>query len=375
MIEQSKNFVKQNSNEFMQIYIQDVFNIVMEIYKDIAPELIASSLQMDKEKVQELDSNEIKKKLNNLNINYEVVNQKEEEKIWYHDTIKQKMISQLTGRNIHEEPDELLLHLHEPEVLEKSSVEDIKKMRTNNGMSKIISDINYISHEMAHAFEHIITAQNPSYTDSMAILFTKSQKDMINYDIGESFAVSMERLVLDKLKQDGELEKYNLTQYATLEDIEDVWNKKRIDPYSRKENVGVDSDGKTITYLDLDLIPYQIIKNEGMESMVEYIKNVNLVNVYNGIPNKNDSTEITRFCDQITEEKYRDCKIPEINEYKTIFSKEQILMMIKQISLFQSAIEATEISTRTEMMNDQVISIRKEVEQEKIRKNNLDENR
>ena len=190
--EQKKNSMKQNSNEYMQMYIQDVFNIVIEIYKDVAPELISNSLKIDKDKVQDLDSNDISEKLNNLSINYEVVSQKDEEKIWYHDTIKQKIIAQLTGKIMNEEPDELMLHLNEPEVLEKNSVEDIKKMRTNNGMSKVISDINYISHEMAHAFEHIITAQNPSYIDAMASLFTKSQKEMINYDPGESFAVSME---------------------------------------------------------------------------------------------------------------------------------------------------------------------------------------
>lgn len=43
-------------------------------------------------------------------------------------------------------------------------------------------------------------------------------------------------------------------------------------------------------------------------------------------------------------------------------------------SLLESAIEATETSTRTEKINDQVIAIRKEIEQERTQENALDEN-
>lgn len=42
--------------------------------------------------------------------------------------------------------------------------------------------------------------------------------------------------------------------------------------------------------------------------------------------------------------------------------------------LLESAIEATETSTRTEKINDQVIAIRKEVEQERTQENALNEN-
>ena len=42
--------------------------------------------------------------------------------------------------------------------------------------------------------------------------------------------------------------------------------------------------------------------------------------------------------------------------------------------LLESAIEATETSTRTEKINDQVIAIRKEIEQEITQENALDEN-
>ena len=321
----------QNSTEYMQSYIQEVFNIVIEMYKEVAPELISSALHISRDEVADLNSKDIMEKLNNLSINYEVVSQKDDERIWYHDTIKQKMIAQLTGRSMNEEPDELRLHLNELEVLEKDSVEDIKKMRCRNGMSKIISDINYISHEMAHAFEHLISVQNPSYVDSMARLFTDSPKDKIDYDIGESFAISMERLILDRLKQEGGLEKYNLNQYATLEDVEDVWDKKRIIPFSRKEIVGTTSKGEAITILGLDLIPYEIIRNDGMENMVKYIKRVNLVSVYDGIPNKDDKGGITKFCDGIEEEVYKHLRIAEKEEYKPVFSKQQILGLINKI--------------------------------------------
>ena len=46
----------------------------------------------------------------------------------------------------------------------------------------------------------------------------------------------------------------------------------------------------------------------------------------------------------------------------------------RKTSLLESAIEATETSTRTEKINDQVIAIRKEIEQERTQENTLDEN-
>ena len=319
----------KNETIYMQEYIKEVFNIVIELYKNVAPELIAEAFELNIDDVDKLNSQEIMKRLHNLQINYKIVEDKDKEQIWYHDLHNQRLLGKLTGQEINE-ADELRMYLYEPEILKKTSVKDIKRTRDASGMSKIISDINYITHEMAHAFEHIIKVQNPSYIDS-SIYLLANQGHMIDYDLGESFAMSMERVVLDKLKEDGQLELYNLDKYATVSDIEDVWNKKRTIPFSTNRGVlGKTAEGKEITYLDLDLIPYYFIKDNGMKNAIDYIKQLDFFALYNAIPNKNDTEKISEFCSQVIAKKYYNYLIPEGQKYEPIYTREQILSLVKQ---------------------------------------------
>ena len=79
----------------------------------------------------------------------------------------------------------------------------------------------------------------------------------IPYDPGEAFAVSIERVILDKLKEPGKLQQYGLSEYIKSEEIEQLWKVRRIDHYAKDFGiVGHTSDGKELSDLDLDLLPY-----------------------------------------------------------------------------------------------------------------------
>ena len=80
---------------------------------------------------------------------------------------------------------------------------------------------------------------------------------------------------------------------------------------------------------------------------------------------------------QRTNEKtYRDGIDREVahTRYAGAYSYSEVEQEKGKSILLESAIEATETSTRTEKINDQVIAIRKEVEQERTQENALDEN-
>ena len=317
---------------YMQEYIKEVFNIVVDLYKNVAPELIAEAFELNINDISKLSNQEVMKKLHNLQLNYKIVENKEDEQIWYYDLYKQRLLAELTGREINA-ADELRMYLCEPEVLKKTSTEDIKKTRDASGMSKIISDINYLTHEMAHAFEHIIKVKNPSYIDS-AVYLLANQRNMIDYDLEESFAISMERVVLYKLKEDGHWEQYNLDKYATVTDIEDVWNKKRTIPFSTNRGVlGKTNNNEKLTYLDLNLIPYYFIQENGMNNTIEYIKRLDFFTLYNSIPNKNDSEKISEFCSSAFTKKYDSFLIPAGQKYEPNYPREQILNLAKQKKL------------------------------------------
>lgn len=322
--------MNNKSTTYMQDYIQEVFDIVIELYKEVAPELLSKALKIDFNNIEELNSKDIMKLLDNLKINYEIVENADDERIWYSDSVNQKLLSKILGKNIPYESDELRLHLYEPEVLEMTSVEEIKKSRSKDGMSKIISDINFISHEMAHALGHLIKIDNPSYIDSTMYL-AQNSKNMINYDIGESFAVSMERIILDKLSEKGQLEKYGLDKYANISDIEDVWQKKRIIPFSQKGNIGKNTDGQYLGYLDLNLEPYKFIKENGMRNTVECIEKFNLFDLAYHIPNKNDSNKINEFLIYVSNKEYINNLIPNKQFYKSFYSDIEIFDALNKL--------------------------------------------
>lgn len=335
-----------SSSIYMQNYIREVFEIVIKLYKDVAPELISESFEIDVKDVHSLSSQDIMKKLNNLEIDYKIVEEKDKEQIWYQDSVNQRLMANIVGQEFPSKSDELRLYLNEPEILDKTSVEDIKKARDLTGMSKIISDINFISHEMAHAFDHIIKVENHSYIDSR-IYLAKNNENMIDYDIGESFAESMERLILDRLAEEGQLEKYGLDQYATVSDIEDVWNKKRIIPFTKRGVIGKTEDGKNITYLDLDLEIYKFMKENGMKEAVNYIKNLDLFSLYKSIPNKNDLGKIEEFCNNVSKGKYSEFLIPENQNYESVYSNEEILILIRQMQMKNNVKSVQELGKET----------------------------
>lgn len=317
----------KNVTQYMQDYILEVFNIVLNLYKTTVPELISEALKIDISDVNSLNSDEVMKRLNNLQINYRVVDEKDKERIWYHDLYKQKLLAKMLGEKLPDESDELRMYLYEPDILQKTSVEDIKKARAEKDMSKIICDIDFISHEMAHAFEHNIIGQNPSYIDG-SIYLLENHQNMIDYDIGEAFAMSMERVILDKLKEKGQIDLYKLTEYATLSDIEDVWNKKRINPSLSRGVIGKSKEGKDLTDLDLDLIPYQFIKNEGMASVIDYMKRINFLELYKTFPNKDDADKISEFCGDVTK---KELLMPEKQKYEPVYSMEYIFKLMEKM--------------------------------------------
>ncbi len=321
----------KNSTPFMENYIKEVFNIVTQLYKSVAPELLSEAFGIDIEEISKLNDVDVMKRLNNLKIDYQSVTTDNEKKIQYHDSIKLKILSQITNQSPPKESDILYLHLNEPDVVNQTSVEDIKKTRNSDGMSKMISDIDYISHEIAHAFEHILLTKNPSFIDSnICILMNSKKKNLLDYDPGESFAISMEKIILDKLKEPGQLVNYGISQYATVSDIDDVWNKKRVIPFSKKGIIGKTSNENPLTYLDLNLTPYRIIKNSGMKEMVHYIKNVNLLEIYESIFNTDDKT-MTTFCDQVLRNDYSDSLIPQNLKYKPVHTPEKIIMLLDKM--------------------------------------------
>ncbi len=338
--------MSNNSTIYMQDYIREVFEIVIELYKNVAPELISESFKIDLKDVPSLSSQDIMKKFNNLEIDYKIVEEKDKEQIWYQDSVNQRLMAKIIGQKFPSKSDELRLYLNEPEILDKTSVEDIKKARDLTGMSKIISDINFISHEMAHAFEHIIKVENPSYIDS-SIYLVNNYENMIDYDIGESFAESMERLVLDRLAEEGQLEEYGLDQYATISDIEDVWNKKRIKPFNQRGVVGKTEDGQDMTYLDLDLEPYKFMKENGMREAVNYIKNLDLLKIYKTIPNKNDLDKREEFCNNVSKGKYSEFLIPESLNYESVYSNEEVLKLIRQMQMKDNVKSVQELGKET----------------------------
>lgn len=338
--------MSNNSTIYMKNYIREVLDIVIELYKDVAPELISESFKIDVKDVQTLSSQDIMEKLNNLEIDYKIVEEKDKEQIWYSDSVNEKLMAKITGQKYPSKSDEIRLYLNEPEILGKTSVEDIKTSRNLTGMSKLISDINFITHEMAHAFEHIIKVENPSYIDS-SIYLANNYENMMDYDIGEAFAESMERLILDRLGEEGQLEKYGLKEYATTNDIEDVWNKKRINPFTKRGIIGKTEDGQDMTCLDLDLEIYKFMKENGMKETINYIKNVDLLSLYKSIPNKNDTGKIEEFCNNVSKGKYSELLIPEGQNYEPVYSNEEILTLIRQMQTKNNVKSVQELGKET----------------------------
>ncbi|MBR2744599.1 MAG: hypothetical protein IKE01_04815 [Clostridia bacterium] len=325
--------IQSKSTPAMDEYMTFIFQKVMDLYKEVFPEIMAQTLGIDTSEVSSISYDEIMKKLNNMTIDYRLVEKPEDTHISYRDYIRDNVMANLMGRTPSDRNDKLSIHLYEPDISEQTSVSDMMNMIDKDGIPKVLSDINYISHEMAHAFEHILKAQNPSYIDSGALSIQNNieGKISIDYDPGESFAVSMERIILDKLKESGKLEQYGLSAYMNVEEIENLWQERRINHYEKDFGiVGHTSDGQELSYLDLDLIPYNIMKNQGMETMLQYIKSLDFYKIGSVIPAVDDIRAIRKFCDDVRRKGYEEYLIDSIQEYQPVFSQEDILSIINQ---------------------------------------------
>ena len=154
----------------------------------------------------------------------------------------------------------------------------------------------------------------------------------IPYDPGEAFACSIVRVILDKLKEPGKLQQYGLSEYIKSEEIEQLWKVRRIDHYAKDFGiVGHTSDGKELSDLDLDLLPYDIMKNKGMEKMVQYLKCQDFYKIESFLPRKGDEKAITKFCDDVKNGNYDECLIQNNQNYQPIFSKEDIISTLQAL--------------------------------------------
>ena len=67
-----------------------------------------------------------------------------------------------------------------------------------------------------------------------------------------------------------------------------------------------------------------------MKEMVHYIKNVNLLEIYESIFNTDDKT-MTTFCDQVLRNDYSDSLIPQNLKYKPVHTPEKIIMLLDKM--------------------------------------------
>lgn len=70
----------KNSTPFMENYIKEVFNIVSQLYKSVAPELLSEAFGIDIEEISKLNDVDVMKRLNNLKIDYQSVTTDNEKK-------------------------------------------------------------------------------------------------------------------------------------------------------------------------------------------------------------------------------------------------------------------------------------------------------
>ena len=196
------------------------------------------------------------------------------------------------------------------------------------------------------------------------------KEKMMKFDLGESFAISMELLLFDELKKKGNLEKYGLSKYVIEKDIDNVWNKKR----GRLMNklVGETSSGKLLSQLDLDLFQYRIMKNNGIGEEINFLKNIDFMKYLNVLK----ESDIRNLCDLVYEESGEGLLINEIGGYKPIYSEEKLLEKIQIIieKNENKKITATEIgkftiNISTKDKKNAEVEVEKDIK--KLERNNL----
>lgn len=317
-----------NNRHVTDEYIEFVFEKVIELYKDTVPDILGVAFNIDAKDVHNLTAKDVKEKLD-LTLKYEV-NQDDgkEASIKYIDNVMENLLKNMANGNERYVPvnNQLLMQTSDRTVLEATSSEEIK-MSTENyrnsgiEISRIISDIDYVTHEMGHAFEHLINASNPSYLyEFYTRNFRYSNQDLdVQYDFidGEQFPISMERIVLEHLKEVG-LERYGLEKYANIHDVDLVYNTKR----HNESIICKRKDGTPVTGEINDTILYQLYKTSGSKGLADFIAKRDFVKFREQIPTDKANVEAVEQYYRLFENPSKMQKIYCSGEYPQLFSKE-----------------------------------------------------
>lgn len=309
-------------------YIEFVFEKVIELYKDTVPDILGVAFNIDAKDIHNLTAKDVKEKLD-LTLKYEV-NQDEskESSIKYIDNVMENLLRNRANGNEKYVPvnNQLLMQTNDSAVLEATSCEEIKRSTENyrnsgTEISRLISDIDYVTHEMGHAFEHLINASNPSYLyEFYTRNFKYSNQDLdVQYDFidGEQFPISMEKIVLEHLKEVG-LERYGLEKYANTSDVDFVYNTKR-----HNESIVCErKDGSPVTGEMNDTILYQLYKTSGSKGLADFIAKRDFVKFREQIPTDKANVEAVEQYYKLFENKDEMQKIYCTDEYPQLFSKE-----------------------------------------------------
>ena len=208
------NDEKLKSTPAMDEYIEFVFQKVIELYKDTVPDILARVFEIDLDTVKQLIANDVLKKFD-LHLEHRYT-ESEDPNIQYIDNLDSNLLTNIalgidsyTPRN-----NALVMQTNDEKVFQAQSMEDLMKLREHFSrhdnidsapISKLISDIDYVTHEMAHAFEHILNANNQSYLYdrymSGFIYPREEQRMQSTIWNGEQFPNSMERIILVHLQK------------------------------------------------------------------------------------------------------------------------------------------------------------------------------
>lgn len=206
---------EEQSTKVMDEYMRFVFDKVIEMYKDVVPDVIAEALGIDLDDVKDITAEEVLNHFD-LKLKHTYVKQKTPKK-YYEDNIDAHYLTNIAkGINGYTSTDNtLLVQTNDEDVLNAQSIGEVIALeenfsrdsgRTSVPISKLVSDIDYVVHEMAHGFDHIIRANNPSYWYDTYMRDFMYQEDELrmqeNVWDGEQFPISMEKIILMHLQEE-----------------------------------------------------------------------------------------------------------------------------------------------------------------------------
>ena len=206
------------STEAMDEFIRFVFEKVIEMYKDTVPDILAEVLKKDgkaltMDEVENITAEDVLKKFD-LSLEHNI---SENPRIQWDDNYidmiylsnKANGIEEYTPHN-----NRLVIQTDNIDVYNAKSKENLMKLQENaivpSGhtavpISKLISDIDYVVHEMGHAFDRILRVNNPSYMyDAYMQNYMYKKEDLsMQGDIwdNEQLSIAMEKIILEKLQE------------------------------------------------------------------------------------------------------------------------------------------------------------------------------